>query len=243
MLQCRAGIVAVDSCADMRAFLLAIPLMTCSRGVHVPEGGGQPVRQRIVRADKHDNRGEPTEAEAAKPKEPPRAAEPAQPPPRRKPARLEPADPPPVHRDPPRFAERPKRPPAPPVRPSPDLCGEVSPQLTDPKPMSDEERKPLTDIVGRNIDEIRACYEEARVRADVDGCMFVVFTVDSLGQLRQPYVDTSNIEDVTMQNCVAEAMGTMELRAPVDETVWHVLYPFFFEDGEIFHSSLHLRAS
>ncbi len=224
----------------MRAFLLAIPLMTCTRGVYVPEGGGQPVRQRVAQAEEPATRGEP---QAEQPAEPATTAEPAEPPP--KPAAVDPPrvrrEPPPREPEPPRVAERPRRPPAP-RGPSPDLCGDISPQLTNPKPMSDEERKPLTDTVSRNIETIRACYEEARVRANVDGCMFVVFTVDSLGQLREPYVDTSNIADTTMQNCVARAMGTMDLRAPVDELVWHVLYPFFFEDGEIFHSSQHLRA-
>jgi hypothetical protein len=230
----------------MRAFLLAIPLMTCSRGVHVPEGGGQPVRQKMIRADKHDNRGEPTTAQAQAPApEQPSTAEPTpvEPPPRvaTRPRRDPPkAEPPPVRRDPPRIAERPRA--TTPIRPSADLCGEISPQLSEPKPMSDDERKPLTDVVGRHIGEIRACYEEARVRAHADGCMFAVFTVDSLGQLREPYIDTSNIEDATMQNCVAKALGSMELRAPIDDVVWSVLYPFFFEGGEIFHSSQHLPA-
>jgi hypothetical protein len=237
----------------MRAFLLAIPLMTCRTGVHVPEGGGKPVRQKIVRAEKQDPRGEPDAAQAPTPEpaEPPPAAEPLppkQPPPDRRqrvakrPPVAEPpprrADPPPVRRRPPKLAERP----APPARPSRDLCGEISPELADPKPMSDEERKPWIDIVGRNIGEIRACYEEARVRAHVDGCMFAVVTVDSLGQLREPYIDASNIEDPQMQRCITAAIGAMDLRAPVDDLVWFVLYPFFFEDGEIFHSSQHLRA-
>jgi hypothetical protein len=237
MLQCRTSSGAVDS-VPMRAFLLAIPLMMCQRGVHVPEGGGRPVRQKIIRADKHDPKGEPT-AQAPAQEAPPRA----EPPPRV-------AKRPPTRAVPPRFAEPPPdRPPVvtrrrvePPVRPSPDLCGEVAPQLTDPKPMSDEERKPLTDVVGKNIDGIRACYEAARVRADVDGCMFAVVTVDSLGQLRQPYIDTSNIQDAEMQSCVTTAIGAMDLRAPIDDLVWVVLYPFFFEGGEIFHSSQHLRA-
>lgn len=231
----------------MRAFLLAIPLMTCGRGVYTPDGGGKPVRQKIIRPDKEDRRTAqapaaetPQAAETPPPAEPKRVA--ARPPVKRKP-KVEPprfAPPPPVRHDPPpRIAERTE--PARPIRPSPDLCGEIIPELTDPKPMTDEERKPLTDTVGKNIGEIRACYEEARVRAHVDGCMFAVVTVDSLGQLRQPYIDTSNITDVEMQSCVAEAIGAMDLRAPVDDTVWFVLYPFFFEDGEIFHSSQHLR--
>jgi hypothetical protein len=242
----------------MRAFLLAIPLMTCGRGVHTPEGGGKPVRQRIIRAEKEDRRGEPTVAEAPDPAPPPaKTAPPAEPPPRvaarppvkRAPPRAEPPrvepprieppriEPPPVRRQPARIAKRPD-----PPRPSPDLCGEVTPGLAEPKPMTDEERRPFTDTVGKNIDEIRACYEEARVRAHVDGCMFAVVTVDSLGQLREPYIDTSNIEDVQMQDCVTDAIGAMDLRAPTDDIVWFVLYPFFFEDGEIFHSSQHLRA-
>ena len=242
MLQCRTRSGAVDS-VSMRAFLLAVPLMMCQRGVHVPEGGGRPVRQKIIRAEKRDPKGEPV-AQAPAPAEPPRTEPPrAEPPPRV-------AKRPPTRKVPPKFAEPPPdRPPVvarrrvePPVRPSPDLCGEVAPQLTDPKPMSDEERKPLTDVVDKNIDGIRACYEEARVRADVDGCMFAVVTVDSLGQLRQPYIDTSNIQDAEMQSCVTSAIGAMDLRAPIDDVVWFVLYPFFFEDGEIFHSSQHLRA-
>ena len=118
----------------------------------------------------------------------------------------------------------------------------MSPELSDPKPMSDDERKPLTEEVARHIADIRACYEEARIRADVDGCMFAVFTVDSMGQLRQPYIDTSNIADVRMQTCVIDAIGAMNLRAPTEDLLWVVLYPFFFEKGEIFHSSQHLRA-
>jgi hypothetical protein len=229
----------------MRAFLLAIPLMTCKTGIHTPEGGGKPVQQKIVRAEKRDRHPDSVATPSPAPAEPPAAERPPEPrvekqpsePPRvaKRPPPARP-EPPAAPRKPPRFAERPR------VRPSPDLCGEIAPELSDPKPMSDEERKPLAEEVGRNIEEIRACYEEARVRADVDGCMFAVFTVDSMGQLRQPYIDTSNIKDVAMQMCVTHAIGTMNLRAPVDDVVWFVLYPFFFENGEIFHSSQHLRA-
>ena len=231
------------------AFLVAIPLIMCRTGVHVPEGGGEPVRQKFEKADRTKRKANPEVAQA--PAEPPQTEPPqAEPPQAEPPPRVAKAEPPaatPKPRPKARATPQPKRRPPvaarPPVRPSPHLCGDVSPQLTDPRPMSNDERKPLAETVDQNIGEIRACYEEARLRAKVDGCMFAVFTVDNLGQLRQPYIDTSNITDPVMQSCVTDAIGAMDLRAPVDNAVWVVLYPFFFERGEIFHSSQHKRAS
>lgn len=124
------------------------------------------------------------------------------------------------------------------------LCaGLLAPTLAAAGPKSDRsteepiilgkvDRQLIDDVIGKDMLEIRACYEK-RLRVDptITGKLVVKFVIDKKGRVSSSTVKSSTLGDPPFERCVLATFDDMRFPKPVGGGIVIVSYPFLFTAG------------
>jgi outer membrane biosynthesis protein TonB len=87
-------------------------------------------------------------------------------------------------------------------------------------------------VIRRHIDEVTSCYEKgAELHPHLGGRLVVQFIIGSEGHVTQSRVESSTLNDLLTDNCIANALLSWEFPKPQGGGRVIVSYPFVLSMG------------
>lgn len=87
-------------------------------------------------------------------------------------------------------------------------------------------------VIGRHVSEVRHCYQQAlHARPDLQGRVAVKFIIAPTGAVQAAAVDSSELGNVTAEQCIAQAIRRWAFPAPEGGGIVVVNYPFMLSQS------------
>jgi hypothetical protein len=94
-------------------------------------------------------------------------------------------------------------------------------------------REVIRRIVRRHLNEIKFCYDQGLLkRADLSGRISIKFLITSNGAVQGATVESSTLDDPSVEVCIAKAVRRMTFPKPEDGGIVFVTYPFALTSAE-----------